>query len=79
MSLLQLQPQLLLMDYSHNLRGAIQNKMSQIVEKVQNKLGLSSAKLSRAKFGYLEAKGPEEMPILVWGRRKSPQTKIGST
>ena len=54
MSLLQPQPQLLLMDYSHNLRGAIQNKMSQIVEKVQNKLGLSSAKLSRAKFGYLE-------------------------
>ena len=24
-------------------------------------------------------KGPEEMPILVWGRRKRPQTKMGST
>ena len=23
--------------------------------------------------------GPEEMPILVWGRRKRPQTKMGST
>ena len=28
--------------------------MSQIVEKVHNKLGLSSAKLSRDKFGCLE-------------------------
>ena len=23
--------------------------------------------------------GPEEMPILVWGRRKRPTTKMGST
>ena len=23
--------------------------------------------------------GPEEMPILVWGRRKRPPTKMGST
>ena len=23
--------------------------------------------------------GPEEIPILVWGRRKRPQTKMGST
>ena len=23
--------------------------------------------------------GPEEMPILGWGRRKRPQTKMGST
>ena len=23
--------------------------------------------------------GPEEMPILVWGWRKRPQTKMGST
>ena len=23
--------------------------------------------------------GPEEIPILVWGRRKRPPTKMGST
>ena len=23
--------------------------------------------------------GPEEMPILIWGRRKRPPTKMGST
>ena len=23
--------------------------------------------------------GPEEIPILVWGRRKRPPTKLGST
>ena len=27
----------------------------------------------------LEVIGPEEMPNLVWGRRKRPPTKMGST
>ena len=29
--------------------------------------------------GYLKKKGPEEIPIIVWGRRKRPPTKMGST
>ena len=30
-------------------------------------------------FDNIKVIGPEEMPILVWGRRKRPPTKLGST
>ena len=30
-------------------------------------------------FEIFKVIGPEEMPILVWGRRKRPPTKMGST
>ena len=30
-------------------------------------------------FDNIKVIGPEEMPILVWGRRKRPPTKMGST
>ena len=43
---------------------------------------ISFLKIAILKWGdYQNFKviGPEEMPILVWGRRKRPPTKIGST
>ena len=30
-------------------------------------------------FDNIKVIGPEEMPILVWGQRKRPPTKMGST
>jgi len=30
-------------------------------------------------FDNIKVIGPEEMPILVWGWRKRPQTQMGST
>ena len=42
-------------------------------------LALRTKNFSLLKIAISKVIGPEEMPILVWVRRKCPPTKMGST